>query len=117
MSSEAPPFNISQRERQGRYTLILSGELDLQTSPQLTSAITRLCEAGALEIEIDLRDVSFIDSSGVRAILHAKEQCEGHRAEFFIVPGTHPGPRRLFEIMALTDKLPWREAASNGSPD
>jgi anti-anti-sigma factor len=102
-------LTIRQEENHGRYRLVLSGELDLQGAPALEAAITRLCTAGALEIEIDLRDVWFIDSSGLQALLRARGLCAEHTCEFFLLPGRHPGPRRLFEIMSLDDALPWRE--------
>jgi anti-anti-sigma factor len=108
-------LRIRQEEQHGRYRLVLSGELDLNGAGELEAAITRLCKAGALEIEVDLREITFIDSSGVQAIMRAREQCAEHRTQFFLVPGTHPGPRRLFEIMKLDDVLPWREAAPSDS--
>lgn len=111
----AENFRIRQEEQHGRYRLLLSGELDLNGAAELEAAITRLCKAGALEIEIDLREITFIDSSGVQAIMRAREQCAEHRTQFFLVPGAHPGPRRLFEIMKLDDVLPWREAAPKDS--
>jgi anti-anti-sigma factor len=76
---------------------------------ELEAAITRLCTAGALEIELDLRGLTFIDSQGLRAILAARETCVGHRAEYFLIPGDHPAQRRLFEVTGMLDLLPWRE--------
>jgi anti-anti-sigma factor len=99
MSAEI--FRIRQEEQHGRYRLVLSGELDLNGAGELEAAITRLCKAGALEIEVDLREITFIDSSGVQAIMRAREQCAEHRTQFFLVPGTQPGPRRLFAMMCF----------------
>jgi anti-sigma B factor antagonist len=103
-------FDIRQEDQEGRYRLFLSGELDIQSAPDLEAAITRLCQAGALEIEINMRDVLFIDSAGVNAIVWAREQCREHRAQFFIVPGKHPSPKLLFEFMKLDGVLPWEES-------
>ena len=111
MSTEES-FRIRQEEQSGRYRLVLSGELDLHSAPDLEAAVTRLCKAGALEIEIDLREITFIDSSGVQAILSAREKCAEHRAQFFLVPGKHPGPKRLFEITKLDTRLDLVEDAS-----
>jgi anti-anti-sigma factor len=103
-------FRIRREDHEGRYRLVLSGALDMQGATELEAAITRLCKAGALEIEIDLREIVFIDSSGLRAIVWAREKCAAHRTQFFIVPGKEPGPRRLFEMMKIDEVLPWREA-------
>ena len=65
---------------------------------ELETTITRLCTGDALEIELDLREVTFIDSQGLRAILAAREACASHQAEFFLIRGNHPAQQRLFEI-------------------
>jgi len=77
---------------------------------ELETTITRLCTGDALEIELDLREVTFIDSQGLRAILAAREACASHQAEFFLIRGNHPAQQRLFEITGLLDLLPWRES-------
>lgn len=43
---------------------MLSRELDLARAPKLEAAIERLCLAGAVESELDLRKPTFIDSKG-----------------------------------------------------
>lgn len=103
-------FAIEERHRAGRYTLAVVGELDIATAPMLEAAMTRLCEAGALEIEIDLRDAAFIDSSGLKAILRGKAQCAEHRSEFVLVPGSRR-TQRFFEVAGVLDSLPWRSPA------
>jgi len=103
-------FNIRQEDRESRYRLVLTGELDMVGGKELGAAITRLCTAGALEIELDLREVTFIDSQGLRAILAARETCAAHHAEYFLIRGEHPAQERLFQLTGLLEALPWREA-------
>src|SRR2546423_7387839 len=106
----AAVFDIRQEDKEGRYRLVLAGELDLAGAEQLEPAITRLCAAGALEIELDLRQLTFIDSQGLRAIIAAQEACATHHTEFFLLRGDHPAQQRLVEVTGLLDALPWREA-------
>jgi anti-sigma B factor antagonist len=101
-------FNVRQEERDHRYRLVLSGELDLASAPELETTITRLCTAGALEIELDLREVTFMDSPGIRAILAARDSCASHHAEFFLVPSSDPHLGRLSELTKRLDAVPWR---------
>jgi anti-sigma B factor antagonist len=108
-------FKIRQEDREGRYRLILTGELDIAGADELEAAITRLCTAGALEIELDLRQLTFIDSQGLRAILSAREACASHDAEYFLIRGEHPTQQRLFEVTGLLDVLPWREPGDEPS--
>jgi anti-anti-sigma factor len=79
-------LNIRQERAEDRYRLILSGELDRGTADQLEATLGRLCEAGALEIEMDLRGLTLVNSSGLRAISRAKKLCADHHATFFVVP-------------------------------
>ncbi|HWG08369.1 MAG TPA: STAS domain-containing protein [Solirubrobacteraceae bacterium] len=107
-------FEIRQKDDRGRHRLLLSGELDMHGAIELEDAVLGLCQAGAVGIEINLRDVTFIDSSGLRAILAARDQCRTRGAELFMVPAKHPGPARLFELMRLDDVLPWRVPSGRG---
>jgi anti-anti-sigma factor len=88
--------------------VILAGELDLATAPQLEAMTEQLCSNGARELVLDLREVAFIDSTGLRAILRAREHCEGHRCELFLTPG-QPAVQRLFELTGVLDRLPFLE--------
>jgi anti-sigma B factor antagonist len=108
-------FDIRQEDREGRYRLVLQGELDLASADKLEAAITRLCTAGALEIELDLRDVTFLDSQGLRAILGGREACARHHADYFLIRGENPVQQRLFEVTGLLDALPWRDTDAEPS--
>jgi len=59
-----------RRDAQGGACLTLRGELDLGSAPQLEQA---LAEAGD-DVLLDLRDLTFMDSTGVRVLLEAAER-------------------------------------------
>ena len=58
-------------------------------------------------LELDLRAVTLIDSSGVREILDANRKCEERGCALAIIQSEHASPRRVFEILGLASKLPW----------
>jgi hypothetical protein len=64
--------------------------------------LTELCKAGALEIEMDLRRVTLVGSSGVDAISNAKKLCAEHRSAFFVLPRDDQIP--LLERGGLLDR-------------
>jgi anti-anti-sigma factor len=101
-------FKLEQKTSDRRYRLILSGELDLSGAPTLEDAIRRLCLAGALEIEIDLRNLTTIDSAGINALIKAQRACANHHAEFFLIPSEDEWQRRLLELTGVLDGQPWR---------
>ncbi len=57
----------------GRPVLALSGELDMATSPSLAQRLSELV-AGGTDVVIDLRELDFIDSSGLGALIAARQQ-------------------------------------------
>lgn len=57
------------RDESGACRLTLRGELDLATAPRLEHALE---EAGG-DVLLDLRGLTFMDSTGVRVLLEAAE--------------------------------------------
>src|SRR5487761_2795196 len=60
-------------------------------------ALSEACTVRAT-IELDLHEVSFIDSTGIRAILAAKASCADQDVELLMVPSRHQAPHRVFEL-------------------
>jgi anti-anti-sigma factor len=57
------------RDERGTCRLVLRGELDLATVPRLVHAL----EDAGDDVVLDLRDLTFMDSTGVRVLLEAAE--------------------------------------------
>jgi len=90
--------------------LVLTGELDVASAPTLEQRVMELCRTDAVEIVLDLGHLSFVDSSGLNAILRLKAVCEERGCEFYLTPGPPP-VQRLFDITRLRDRLPFRKAS------
>lgn len=92
---------------EGRDTLVLRGELDLVTAPELEDKVAALCLEGVRELVLDLRHVVFMDSSGLRTVLASMDMCRLHGCEFVVVPGS--AARRLFEITGVIKDVPLQD--------
>jgi anti-sigma B factor antagonist len=91
-----------------RHVLALSGELDMASSPALDEAVRGICTDSAEALTIDLSRLTFMDSTGLRVVLLAKELCERHRCEFLVIPG--PAQiQRLFEVTGILERLPFSD--------
>ncbi len=103
-------LTIRHEGNDGSHVLIVAGELDIATAPELEATVGSLCEGGARRIEIDLSELTFIDSAGVRAVLVATDRCAENRSGLELLRSQHAAARRVFELAGLDDQiLPWRE--------
>jgi anti-sigma B factor antagonist len=100
-------FEVQDSVSGGRHTLILKGELDVSPAAELEAMLTRICADGTTGIELDLSKLTFMGSTGIRVVLLAKELCERHGYEFFVVPPPR-NIQRLFELTGIVDVLPIR---------
>jgi anti-anti-sigma factor len=101
------PLAIEEIARGDSRTLQLSGELDLMSADLLESAMSRLAsEEGGGLLVLDLGDVSFMDSTGLRAVLVGIALCVEHKRELELLPGPDQ-VQRLFEVSGLVDELPF----------
>jgi stage II sporulation protein AA (anti-sigma F factor antagonist) len=87
--------NWEQGREGAAYVLRIKGDVDLSNSHDLQRAIERLCRRAREEmVVIDLADVRFIDSSGLRALY------DGTRRASSPVRLRNPAPhvQRVLEI-------------------
>jgi anti-sigma B factor antagonist len=97
-------------------TLALSGELDISTADRLQDAVKRLCATeGARELTLDLRGLTFIDSSGLAAIVYAVRQCERHERQLSVIRGPQ-AVHEVLELTGLTELLRFRTDGDDSSP-
>jgi anti-sigma B factor antagonist len=83
----------------------LAGELDLGTVIQLKQAVDAYARSGQTMI-IDLRDVDFIDSMGLAALVRARHRAvaRGGRLELVSPP---PNVRAVFALTRLDGIFTW----------
>jgi anti-sigma B factor antagonist len=103
-------FGLRDDARDDCHTLSLVGELDVASSPQLQAEIARLCEQGAREIVLDLHELEFIDSTGLRVILTSSQHCERYGCEFSRTRAQAPA-QRLFELSGVVGRISVRGKA------
>lgn len=96
MNDAASPLRIS-RSSAG---LVLSGEIDGSTAPMLSTALTGLLNEFG-DVSVEMNDVVFIDSSGLRALIEAHQSAERSQKRLTIM---NPSSvvSRLFELSGLS---------------
>lgn len=99
-------FQLEIRQHQaGNWTVLaVTGEIDLATAGELESAINSVLDKGMLRLVIDLKDVAFLDSTGLRVLLTAHSKLEESGGSLaLVVPG---GPvQRLLDVTGLDSTM------------
>ena len=91
-------FDVRRARRNGTMVVIASGEIDLASSPELRAALYHP-DARADTVMLDLRDVTFMDSSGLGVIVgqHQRAREEGFRFAVAVA-----GAAEVQRILALS---------------
>ena len=93
-------FEVRSRPDRDRVIVAVSGELDIASVGALKGALNELRDSGWNSVVLDLRDLTFIDSSGLTLLLNAQRAARREHAAFAIVDGS-PAVARLLEIAGL----------------
>jgi anti-sigma B factor antagonist len=76
----------------------LTGELDIATAPALEQKLSRLPREGVARVMLDMRALSFIDSTGLRVVLGLADGLTLSSAGVVIIRG----PEAVQRVFALT---------------
>ena len=107
----ASALSLQLEARNGVVRIAVGGEVDMASSPALAGSLEGAELGGTQAIILDLRDTTFIDSSGLRAILKASQRAESNGHQLAIV-GVNPSARQLFELTGTEDLIDGQEFVS-----
>jgi anti-sigma B factor antagonist len=95
---------IDVRRDKDRVVLSLRGELDLASAPLLQTEIQNSEIATAGMLVLDLQELKFIDSTGLRVLLAAHESSRERGQEFAVTRGS-PQVQRLLSITGVGEHM------------
>jgi anti-anti-sigma factor len=107
------PFAVGVGRRDTTLVVTPAGELDLSTAPQLARAIQG--QVGYDMLVIDLRELDFMDSSGVRLLVAEQERAVAEGHELRIVRGSAE-VERVLRVTRLDGRLPLVQAGELDVP-
>jgi anti-sigma B factor antagonist len=97
-------LTVEVRQEPGHILVMVAGEMDIATGPQLQERLAALAASGRPLI-IDLDRVTFIDASGLRVLASAASRAAAHGTSLHAVCARHH-IRRLFAITGLDRQIP-----------
>jgi anti-sigma B factor antagonist len=95
-------LELSTEERDGGALVRLAGEVDLSQAESLGETLTRAEATEPDVLVVDLREVRFMDSTGLRLLLGALRRAEPVGRRLVIVRGQEQ-VRELFRVARLED--------------
>jgi anti-sigma B factor antagonist len=84
-------------------TVVLVGEFDLATLQEARAGFQEAQKDGARRIVVDLRELSFIDSTGIAFLITARRDDPDGRLSF--IPSESPAVRRVLDITGVDELL------------
>jgi anti-sigma B factor antagonist len=109
-----PLLEIKQRPLRGAPCLALAGELDIAEVPRLEHALDGAIADSAGAFVVDLGELEFLDSSGIRVLLRARALL-GREDRTLVLVCPHGPVRRAIELTGVSDLFttyPTRDAAA-----
>jgi anti-sigma B factor antagonist len=97
-------FRVAVRSAHGTAILVVSGELDVASGPTLERELAKAEASDAQLVIIDLRDLEFIDSTGLSILIKAHRQAESSGRRFAVVRGRSQ-VQRLLGLTGLEERL------------
>ncbi|MGI8492149.1 MAG: STAS domain-containing protein [Acidimicrobiales bacterium] len=100
------PLRIDDTTDRGWTVLHVAGDLDASTVPALRGRLSDMAAGGPSQVVVDLSRVTFLDSSGLGALIGGLRRLRSAGGEMRLVPGATPKVRRLLDQTGVGQLLP-----------
>ena len=99
-----PDLDLESRTSDdGGASVVVRGEVDMATAPQLREALFGIVDGGATSIAIDCRGLEFLDSSGIGVLIAVRKRLGDGGALTLEAPPAHV--RKVLELTGVTDHV------------
>jgi anti-sigma B factor antagonist len=97
-------LRVSTERQNDRVIVSLAGELDIASASRIEEALREAEDAGPAIVMLDLRELEFMDSTGLRTILSADARAKEAGRRLVVVQGDE-NVKRVFEVTRLYDRV------------
>jgi anti-sigma B factor antagonist len=107
---DLPDFSIDVSASGDRVAVVVAGEVDLATSPQVAAAVEEQLARGP--VLVDLRAVTFLDSSGIRVLDGLLRAADATGNDLRFDEALDPAVVQILELTGLMQVLPFERTGS-----
>lgn len=97
-------FGVEVRTDGSAAVIVVRGELDLATSPELEQQLEQLWGSDTQVLVIDLRELEFMDSTGLSIIVKAHQRLSEAGRKLSLVRGSQQ-VQRLLDLTGVSERL------------
>ena len=94
-------MDISSRTKGEVVILDISGEIDLYNAPEIKDIVNKLIEQKKYNVIINLKEVTYIDSSGIGALISSLSNLKKYQGGLKII-NVFASVKKVFELTKLT---------------
>ena len=91
-------LTLVTREGDSATIVAVEGEIDVYTAPKLRDKITELVAGGAYDLVVDMKDVEFLDSTGLGVLVGGLKKVRAHNGSLQLICNQD----RLLKIFRIT---------------
>ena len=99
-----PVLELDVERTGGQVRLTLNGELDISSASRVEREIALIEDSAPPLLVLDLRQLRFMDSTGLRIVVSANARAEEAKRRLVVVRGPEP-VQRIFRITRLEERL------------
>jgi len=95
-------LQVEQVDKDLVHNFKVIGEIDIYTAPKLKEHLANLDLAEGIEVELDLSEVNYMDSTGLGVFVGFYKEVKAHNGKL-VIKGLNQRLYRLFEITGLSE--------------
>ena len=104
INADSVPFRVEVHPQRADVRVVPVGEADLATVGQIDDRLRELRQAGFRRFVLDLRQLTFFDSSALRLVLSWNATARRDAISFTVIQGP-PAVHRVLELAGVLDAL------------
>ncbi len=95
----------TKRDNRGVVIVSVVGEIDAYTAPKIRGGIrAAITDPDTTRLRVDLTGVSFLDSSGISALIRCQSEADSHGVAL-VVANPQAQPLKVLDMVGLTEFL------------
>lgn len=100
-------FEIKDGGSGSAVTVSIAGELDLSTAQTLSQHVDQHLSTGVTDLTLDLGDISFMDSSGLRVLIELNDRSQQQAWRLRLKPPKHEDATLVLQATGADTELPF----------